>query len=1019
MKKNGIIWIVLVVVAALTFTSCSSGYVKTYQRDFVLTDPNDLHDTLLDRIDLSYKDLKLTNEELEAIRKYSKYGNVLRAATYEWSGKSEELDYYDSRFYLGVDKFELEAISKILGINIEMQQMELNDAVEKLEAGQIDMIPGIYPTKRLYERGQFLSQNTNTDFIYAYSTENIYIDDITDFEGLKIGVLDDFYIFDQALEARLQEFGIEYKLYDRYMSEDSAYWALRDGKIDIVLQTFSKRLILNQCYSVNVSQIFDEHLTNIMFSNRDESIVNIMSAIEKVYAYNDYMKLLKQDYMEMYAPMIVSTYTIFNYNERLFLYKLKSNPINVMVSTDAEPYAYYDELTGQWYGISYEIWKTVAKAADMEYVIIPTDQDEDTIFQEFKDGNIDEDITVFIPMYETKNKENYFVFSDAIVSDNYIVVGLQDSDKLVDIFDLSNRTVGVINGYDSTNALKNYLPNKQYVDSFTSNDELVDALTAGEIEYIVLSETEFSKYFYDMRYYDLSNKLSIGSANSSIAFPDNEYGIFLRQIFNKVLPFIKSDEIVEEYINTDTDINDIMQARNRDMLMMFTLMFLVVIGFLGFFLRRLSRANKQVRDIAFVNNITGLQNRTAFYNDNTLATGSILYIDIDNFKRINELYGHDIGDMYAFEIAQRISAIAAENQMKAYTMQIDSFLLLDDGTNNEDKLVSIAAKILYEVTKPVRIYDVDHKQTASIGIASKKDERGMEELFKKADTALYLAKERGKNRYVIASEEEFIAYRKRQFLTDQLNKETIQNEIKPYYQAKVDIRDGKIIGIEALARWNAKEQGMIYPREILPVLSENGMLPILDISILTKSCRDYMKWIDEKIIESNMIISCNMSYETIEMFDIVAAVQQIHDNLGMPFRSLEIEIKEADFISHLNVINDKLIELAKLGVNIAIDNFKAEHTIMTQIAKLPVNVIKVDRTLLRGGVVKKTRELLELISTLTSNLNLGLIIEGVETAEQIQLLKEIPIYRVQGYYYGEAVEKAKIENDLRVKYIYR
>ncbi len=1019
MKKILIVWIVIALLSVTALSSCSISGVKTYEKEFVLTTPDDLHDLLLEKIDLTYRDLNLTGEELEVVKKYNKYGNVLRAAVYQWPGKSEIVKYNNINYDMGVDQFELEAISKILGINIEIEPMRLNAAIDLLEAGQIDLIPGIYESSRLNDKGLLLNHGTVTDFIYAYSIDGAQIENINDFDGKTIGVVRDFNIMSSDVIQSLENANIDFVLLDNEITEIVALQDLKNEDIDILLQTFSVNLVLNQCDSVNVSQIFDEYGSNILFTRLNDDIPLIMSVLEKLYSYSDYMQQLKQDYMDMFAAMMVSIGEVFTYDEQVFLREISKNPINILAINNSQPYIYYNNLSGVWEGISYEIWDAAAEAAQIKYNIIESEGDSHSVFESIKAGELPEDISIIMPMYNSVEKRDYLFFSEPLLLDRFVVVGIHDTEPLYEIYDMANMRIGVVDNFEATNALKSYLPHIEYYNNFTSNDELVNALLENTIDYIVLSETEFNEYFYVQHQYDLAIKYQISDAPSSIAFTDTESGRSLYSIYNKIIPFIKTGQIIEEFTAVDTDINEIMRTRNRDTLAMFILMFIVIIAFLGFFLRRLTRANKRVREIAFVNNITGLQNRTAFYNDNTLATGSLIYVDIDNFKRINEVYGHDIGDMYAFEIAQRISAIAAEFGLTAYTMDIDSFLLLDDGTNTEDRLVSISAKILYEVTKSVRIYDVEHKLTASIGIALKKDEKGMEELFKKVDTALFLAKERGKNRYVIASEDEFFIHRKQQFLNEQLTKETIQNEITPYYQPKIDIRDGRIIGLEALARWNSKEQGIIYPDEIIPVLKSNDMLPILDISILTKACKAYTEWLNKKIIDRSFIISCNMSYQTLETFDIVAAVMQIHDNIGMPYRSLEIEISESDFIENLDEMNTKLIELAKLGVNISIDQFKAERSIMTKMSKLPINIIKVDRSILKDGITNKVRELFELISTLTRRLNIGLIIQGVETAEEIQLLKEIPIYRVQGFYYSEAVPKSTIENDLRVKYIYR
>jgi len=1021
MKRIGIVWIVLALLIGILLTSCSETPIKTYEKNFVLATPDNLHELLLERIDLSVKDLNLTDEESAAVKKYSKYGNVLRAVTYEWPGKSELLSYGDSFYEVGADIFEIEVISKILGVNIEIEQLPYDEALTMLEKGQFDIMPGVYPTTNLLNDTETFDTNTATDYLYAYSTKGIQINSINDLKNLRIGVVKNLNIFTLDAAVSLHDSGVYYTLDDTFETEYDALTALRNDEIDIIIQTFSTNLIYYQCYPVNVSQIFDEYASKMLFTKikeQREDLQYIMSAIQKIYDYNDYMQLIKQDYMDMYSAMIVSTGAVFSYAESSYIERLSDTPIKVLAVANSSPYIYYDDLTGEWRGISYEVWDAVTTAAGIPYEIESSQYDSFNLFNQIEEG-FPPSASVIIPMYASPEKEGYLIFSTPVVTDKFVIVGLHETENLFEIHDLANKKVGIVDGLEATTALKTYLPYEDYITGFDSNDELINSLLAGTIDYIVLSETEFNGYFYEDHHYEITIKYELDEANSSIAFFDNEDGVALQSIYNKVVPFIKSRQIIEEFATVDTNINQVMRARNRDMLFMFMLMFLVIILFLVYFIRRLTVANKKVREIAFVNAITGLQNRTAFYNDNTIASGSLIFVDLDDFKRINDVHGHDIGDMFAHEIAQRIMAIANEFDLKAYTMDIDSFILMDDGAYNEDKLVSISAKVLYEVSKSVRIYDIDHKLTASIGIAVKKDERGMEELFKKADTALYLAKERGKNRYVVASEDEFQIHRKKQFLNERLTKETIQNEIVPYFQPKVDIRDGKIIGVEALARWNSKEEGMLFPDEILPVLTENGLLPILDISILTKTCKIYVDWLEKKLIEPNFIISCNMSYLTIEAFDIVAAVTQIHNNLDIPYRALEIEIREADLMAHLEAINDKLVDLAKLGVNISIDNFMADKKVMTQISKLPINVIKLDKSLLRDGINKKSREVYELVSGLSRRLNIGLIVEGVETPEQIQLLKEIPIYRAQGYYYSKTVSKAHIENDLRVKYIYR
>jgi diguanylate cyclase (GGDEF)-like protein len=430
----------------------------------------------------------------------------------------------------------------------------------------------------------------------------------------------------------------------------------------------------------------------------------------------------------------------------------------------------------------------------------------------------------------------------------------------------------------------------------------------------------------------------------------------------------------------------------------------------GFVMER-DHDQKHIRKLAYTDELTGLSSRAHFYlyvTDLIEVTQEhnndfcLLYLDLDNFKDINDSLGHDAGDILLKTLAKRLRESTPKNTYIS-RMSGDEFAIIIKNVNVKDKshLAKISQSCLDHIAHPINILDRKITPSCSIGIACyPSDGKDLITLLKVSDISLYEAKDRGKNQYVFYKKEltQKVDYR---FQIEHALKEAIEKkELSLVYQPQIDIQTGKIIGTEVLSRWHHPKLGSIIPSEFIPIAERIGMIKPLTDWILQTACNQAIKWRNEGL---NLRMAVNISPKHFIDNDFVPMVQRILDETGMIPSQLELEVTESTV--QTDPKNLKIFQALKdLGILLAIDDFGTGYSSLASLNHLNVDSLKIDKHFIDDLLLNnKTKLLVGSMIEMGHNLDCYVLAEGVETLEQYTTLKKLRCDAIQGYLFSKPV----------------
>ncbi len=424
------------------------------------------------------------------------------------------------------------------------------------------------------------------------------------------------------------------------------------------------------------------------------------------------------------------------------------------------------------------------------------------------------------------------------------------------------------------------------------------------------------------------------------------------------------------------------------------------------------QAQKRIQKLAYTDGLTNLANRTYFHEElkKLLNTSNrnkdkfaILYIDLDNFKNVNDTLGHDIGDILLQEIAKRLQNISRDNDFTA-RLSGDEFCILVKDINDDYDAAYVAKRCLDIISKPFKLAKRNFTPACSVGIAYYPDDGdNLSTLLKAADTALYFSKEHGKNQYSFYTPELTIKAN-RLFQVEQYLREAIEKEeLTLVYQPQINSKTEKIIGMEVLSRWNHPVLGNVSPVEFIDTAQKIGMIKQLTRWVLTTACKQAVQWKNLGLLKTR--ISVNISPTHFLDKEIVSLIKNVLDETGMTPSQLELEVTEnvvQTDIKNLSIFK----ELKKLGVLIAIDDFGTGYSSFASLKHLTVDCLKIDKYFI-DDILNDTdsKLLVETMIQLGHNLKYGIIAEGVETVQQLEILKELNCESIQGYFFSRPLTR--------------
>jgi diguanylate cyclase (GGDEF)-like protein len=421
-----------------------------------------------------------------------------------------------------------------------------------------------------------------------------------------------------------------------------------------------------------------------------------------------------------------------------------------------------------------------------------------------------------------------------------------------------------------------------------------------------------------------------------------------------------------------------------------------------------SDAETRLRQQALTDELTGLPNRRLFWDrlSHTLDVavrenqiGALLYIDLDGFKVINDSLGHSVGDGLIAQVSDRLRARIRKSDTLA-RLGGDEFTIVLSRLNCKEEAGLVAKSLLEVLSPPFYVEDHEISVGASIGISLfPENATAATDLLRQADSAMYLAKQNGKNRVMYFTPRLESLVQERLSLENQLRAALARSEIALHYQPEFDLASHRLIRFEALARWQHATLGNISPSKFIPIAEESGLIVPLGTYVLQCACAEAMKW--QGVLDHPIQVAVNVSSIQFTRDDFVDQVSKILRQTGLQPDLLQIELTESVMLNGIESAIDIMKRLRGLGITLAIDDFGTGYSCFGYLPKLPFNTLKVDRVFINELVTRtEMKALVQSLVTLAHNLNMQVVVEGIETSEQLEMIKALGANQVQGFLLG-------------------
>jgi diguanylate cyclase (GGDEF)-like protein len=430
----------------------------------------------------------------------------------------------------------------------------------------------------------------------------------------------------------------------------------------------------------------------------------------------------------------------------------------------------------------------------------------------------------------------------------------------------------------------------------------------------------------------------------------------------------------------------------------------------------LTATQEQLRHLATHDSLTGLPNRILFHDRLQMAIKknhrkkekvAVLFVDLDHFKQINDSLGHHVGDKLLLLVAKRLQTLLREGDTIA-RMGGDEFNILLDEISNSETLIDISEKLIHAFIEPFMIDTHRLYTTLSIGISIYPDDGTTTEiLLKNADTAMYRAKNDGRNTYRFYANEMGEKAFERVIMENALRIALKEHQFIPYYQPQVDLTSGKWVGMEALVRWKHPTLGIVSPAEFIPLCEETGLIQDIDFFIFESVVKQHIEW--EKLGIHVPKTAINFSAKTLANRHIAKEVESIMKFYRCTPQCIAIEVTESQIMRNPQEVIEILGELKALGLEISVDDFGTGYSSLSYLKRFPIDKLKIDQSFIRDiPTDDEDMAITKTIIGLAHSLKLDVIAEGVETIEQKKFLLDNGCLLGQGYLFAKPLDTDSI-----------
>jgi len=432
---------------------------------------------------------------------------------------------------------------------------------------------------------------------------------------------------------------------------------------------------------------------------------------------------------------------------------------------------------------------------------------------------------------------------------------------------------------------------------------------------------------------------------------------------------------------------------------------------------------ERIYHLAHYDEVTGLHNRGAFLDQLKKSIShakrhqqklAVLYLDLDNFKLINDASGHTVGDLLLRNVATRIDDTLRQEDIVARLGGDEFVILLTDIATNQDAAVT-AEKVLAVMGSPMTLGNTEVVVTGSLGISIFPDNgESADTLLTNADVAMYKAKDKGRNNFQFFTHQMNALAQERLILEHEMRKGLENNEFILHFQPQVCVKTGHIIGCEALLRWQHPTRGMISPAVFIPIAEDSGLIRQLGAWVMRSACLQQKHWQEANLPELRMAI--NISGKQLVCKQLITEMQNILRETGIKPHTIELELTESTLMENVDENIDILCKLHDMGVQLAIDDFGTGYSSMAYLKRFPIDKLKIDQSFVRDIATDPDDAAIVNATTLLSHsLNMHVIAEGVETEQQLEFLIQIGCDEIQGYYFSKPLPAKELVQIIKEK----
>lgn len=928
----------------------------------------------------------------------------------EQKTKTVKVGYYEDGDYMSRNQqgeyagYNIEYIQE-LAKNSDLQ-FEIVDtgswsaAYDKLVKGEIDLLPSVYYTEERAEEILFVTQAMCS----IYTTLNVRMDDeryayedFTAFEGMKVGIIRGG-VDGERFKEFCKNHGISLDITE-YDETDRLLGALENGYLDGVAIT---HLGKNSSFR-SVAQFSPSPLYLTVTAKKPGLLDDLNRAMDHILLSNP---SYGSDLYDKYLAPSSNQKPVFTKDERLFI--TQSDPVVVSYDPSFAPLTYQDEKTGEFCGVTADIFQYIADRSGLKFRFeAHTQSDSLNLLQQ---GKIDA-LCLSDGDYLWDGRNNI----------NSTLYYLSTPTSMITRYDTREQKILALEeGYQLSEVISSDNPHST-VQYCSTAVECLEAVRTGDADAAYINTQVAGFYLNSTRYSGLQEAALGQYINKMCVAVSSDEDSRLYSIINKCIQYLPVEEVDTFLVNNSINAREIslaefVQEHMWAVVCGVSLILLIIILLISYNLRNALRSNRRIQELLYQDELTGLDSINGFYHKWTQSRTderdrdlALLYSDICQFKLINDNFGFATGDA-VLRACSRIFQDELEGGEYCVRVSADNFVLLVQYTD-WDLLVGRLESCVERLNRwRTQNTEIPYRIELIFGIypVTPSDKTDIKQMLDFANYARRHAKATPGSFAVLYDEQMRSQALLASRLEGDLDAALAADEFEVYYQPKVSIADGRIIGSEALIRWNHPKMGFLMPGTFVPLFEKNGMIKKVDFWLFENVCRTMNGWMEQG--HALLPVSCNFSRLHFEHQDFPERICEIADKWKIPHQLLEIEITESALVDDSGTIEQMLPRLKALWFNIAIDDFGSGYSSLGQLRQLPADVLKLDRSFVCHGVAGKREQIVvKNVIRMADELGITVICEGVEDQIQSEILQEIGCRLAQGFYFYRPMDLISYE----------